>query len=279
MPLRPLIVACAAFAVLMVSPGAANSAPEESWADSQFGWTTKATRQSCKPFKDVCSTEDGGATWHGIFNGGTFVFGVVRTSATAGLVSTGRQESAQFWTRDNGRHWYQTKAIRGDFRGSGKYLFWIDNKNDLYQVRPWPPRGRAVCKGVWATSAFSTRPERRGNICNGALVEAGMRADIVATLEQGEGTFGGISTIPGGVIATIASPAGPTKPRVLLHRVGRNRLVDLPQAEEMVPCAGMFNTEPIVTWPRITVLGCSGAAGAGSGSWTSLDGGQSWIAT
>jgi hypothetical protein len=204
---------------------------------------------------------------------GTFVFGVVRTSATAGVVSTGRQESAQFWTRDNGRHWYETKAIRGDFQGSGKYLFWIDFKSVLYQVRPWPPRSRAICKGVWVSRAFSTSQQRNGNICSGAPVEAGMHADVVAKLE--DGTFGGISNIPGGVIATIASAAGASVPRVLLRRVGQNRLVELPQAGGMVPCAGLFNTEPIVSWPRINVLGCAGTA-PGAGSWTSLDGGKSW---
>jgi hypothetical protein len=124
--------------------------------------------------------------------------------------------------------------------------------------------------------AYLTKPSRRGNICDGPPVEAGIRADIVVTLE--DGCFGGIANIPGGVIATIRDTSGRGEPRVLLRRAGRNRIVDLPESAEMVPCTAGFNTEPVVTWPRITVLGCalSGSAPPGVGTWTSLDGGDSW---
>ena len=271
--MRRVTVTCLTAVALMVPTGAGTAAPGESWADSQFGWTTSVP-ESCKPLRDVCATDDGGKTWHGIFNGGTFVFGVVRTSPKAGTVSTGRLESDQFWTRDNGRHWYRTGAIRGDFQGSGRYPFWIDYTNVLYQVRPWPPRGRAICKGIWVTSAFSTKPAPKGNICSGPPVEAGMHDDVVATLE--DGLFGGIANIPGGVIATIRGTAGGGEPRVLLRRAGRNRIVDLPESGEMSPCVAGFNTEPIVTWPRITVLGCASAGAPGVGTWTSRDGGRSW---
>jgi hypothetical protein len=78
------------------------------------------------------------------------------------------------------------------------------------------------------------------------------------------------------VIATITGAAGRGEPRVFLRRVGRNRIVNLPESGEMVPCTAGFNTEPIVTWPRITVLGCANAGAPGVGTWTSLDGGASW---
>ena len=254
----------------IVVVGGAGAGPDESWADAQYAWTTKATRQVCKPFRDVCATENGGATWHGIFNGGTFVFGVVRTSRNAGVVSTGRQKSAQFWTRDNGKHWYETREIGAEFQGSGNYLFWIDFTRVLRQVRPWPPRGTASCSGAWVRNAFETRPSSGGNICSRPPVEAGMRAVVVARLD--EGVFSGIATVPGGAIATIGDT---DEPQVLIRRLGRNRLIDLPKAGSMTPCGRSYNTQPIVTWPRIAVLGCLGS-GAPVGSWTSLDGGASW---
>jgi hypothetical protein len=263
------ILAIVAFA----TTGSGDAAADESWHDSQYGWTSAAP-SSCKPLKDVCATEDGGATWHGIFNGGTFLFGLVRTSSTAGVVATGRTESDRFWTRDNGRHWYRTEVVRGDFQGSGRYLFLIDYTNVLRQVRPWPPRGRAICKGIWVNRAYSTKPTPRGNICSGAPMEAGMHAATVTTLRDAR--FGGISNVPGGVIATMMDEAGRGQLRVLLRRAGRNRFVDLPASEEMVPCTAGFNTEPIVTWPRITVLGCGSGAPLGVGGWTSRDGGVSW---
>ena len=248
----------------------ARATPDESWADSQRGWTASPPAR-CKPRRDVCATEDGGATWHGIFNGGTFVFGVVRTSATAGVVSTGRQVAERFWTRDNGRHWYRTSQIGTEFQGSGKYLFWMFT-NVLYRVRPWPPTGMARCRGPWTAAAFETQAAKGGNVCGGRPVEGGMRSLPAVKLEAGQ--FSGLANVPGGVLATVTdSPA----PRVLLYQQGRPRVIDLPAAGALAPCTG-FNREPIVTWPRITVLGCTGSSGNPSGGWLSDDAGRSWRA-
>jgi hypothetical protein len=247
----------------------ARALPGESWVGSQYGWTTDPPAH-CKPRRDVCATEDGGASWHGIFNGGTFVFGVVRTSRTAGVVSTGRQVSARFWTRDNGRHWYRTSQIGAEFQGSGTYLFWIDFGPTLYRVTPWPPRRAAKCRGVWTGAAFDTEAAKGGNVCSGPAVEAGMRASSAVKLEEGK--LAGLANVPGGVIATVTdSPV----PRVLLYRLGRPRVVDLPAAGGLVPCVG-FNREPTVSWPRVTVLACRGAAGDPAGTWVSSNGGVSW---
>jgi hypothetical protein len=247
----------------------ARALPGESWVGSQYGWTTDPPER-CKPRRDVCATEDGGASWHGIFNGGTFVFGVVRTSRTAGAVSTGRQVAERFWTRDNGRHWYRTRKIGPEFQGSGTYLFWIDFGPTLYRVNPWPPGAKARCRGAWTAAAFDTKAVKGGNVCSGAPVDAGMRSSAVVRLEEGK--LAGLSNIPGGVIATVtASPV----PRVLIYRLGRPRVVDLPAAGALQPCVG-FNSEPIVSWPRITVLACGGAAGDPSGTWVSSNGGASW---
>lgn len=251
----------------------AQAGPDESWVGSQYGWTANPPSR-CKPHFDVCATEDGGATWHGVFSGGTFIFGLVRTSRTAGVVSTGRQASARFWTRDNGRHWYLTKNVGPEFQGSGAYLFWIDFGPTLHRVRPWPPVGKARCKGGWAAGAFvDPAPTRGANVCSGPAVEVGMKAVSAVTLE--EGTLAGLANVPGGVIASVtASPV----PRVLLYRLGKPRVVDLPPVGKLMPCTG-FNTEPLVTWPRITVLGCrQEGIGEQAGVWLSGDGGATWRA-
>jgi hypothetical protein len=261
-----LLLAIAAVALGGVG---AQATPGESWADSQRGWTASPPAR-CKPRRDVCATEDGGATWRGIFNGGTFVFGVVRTSRAAGVVSTGRQVSARFWTRDNGKHWYLTRRVGPEFQGSGAYLFSIDFGPRLTRIRPWPPAAKARCRGVWTGGAFDTAPVNGGNVCSGPAIEAGMKATTVVTLEEGK--LGGLANVPSGVIATVTSSP---VPRVLIYRLGRPRVVDLPAAGALLPCAG-FNREPIVTWPRITVLGCTGSSGNPSGGWLSDDGGRSW---
>jgi hypothetical protein len=178
--------------------------PDESWVGSQYGWTASPPAR-CKPRADVCSSEDGGATWHGIFNGGSFIFGVVRTSATAGVVSTGKQVSARFWTRDGGRHWYRTARIGPEFQGSGKYLFWIDFGPTLHRVMPWPPRGKATCRGAWADAAFETTPARGVNVCSGAAVEAGMRSVDAVTLEEE-------ARHPGETFPVASSPASQAPP-------------------------------------------------------------------
>jgi hypothetical protein len=266
-----VVVACVLACLGATVALAARALPGESWVGSQYGWTADPPAR-CTPRRDVCATEDGGVSWHGIFNGGTFVFGVVRTSQAAGVVSTGRQASARFWTRDNGRHWYWTSRIGPEFMGSGRYLFWIDFGPALYRVTPWPPRGKASCAGVWTGAAFDTEGAKGGNVCSGPAVEAGMRAVRAVRLKQGE--LAGLANVPGGVIATVrSSPV----PQVLLYRLGTPRVVELPAAGGLAPCVG-FNREPIVSWPRITVLACRGEAAAPVGTWVSTDGGASWRA-
>jgi hypothetical protein len=97
-----------------------------------------------------------------------------------------------------------------------------------------------------------------------------MKATAVVTLEEGK--LGGLANVPGGTIATVTSSP---VPRVLLYRLGRPRVVDLPAAGDLVPCVG-FSREPIVSWPRITVLACRGPAGEPAGAWVSSNGGASW---
>ena len=57
-----------------------------------------------------------------------------------------------------------------------------------------------------------------------------MKATTVVTLEEGK--LGGLANVPGGVIATVTSSP---VPRVLIYRLGRPRVVDLPAAGGLIP--------------------------------------------
>ena len=96
--MKGLIASGVLVAVLSASGGAAAPAPfpgSASWADAQHGWAPNPDYQGllCKRAwpatgdSRLCSTEDGGRTWSMIFAGGNYIFGVVRTSAQAGIVA------------------------------------------------------------------------------------------------------------------------------------------------------------------------------------------------
>jgi photosystem II stability/assembly factor-like uncharacterized protein len=58
------------------------------------------------------STEDGGRHWQVILRpGGVDIMGWLRTSARAGVVSLDYKAPEQYWTGDNGRHWYLTRRL------------------------------------------------------------------------------------------------------------------------------------------------------------------------
>jgi hypothetical protein len=128
------------------------------------------------------------------------------------------------WTADGGRHWHVLR-IGLRFMGNAKFLFWTPLKdrvhggNKLYQVDPWPPR---------TGSAGNSR--------------------VVASLSAGH--FGQLANIPGGVVAAVD---GLPAVRLLIHRTGRNRLIDL--APSACPTGGEIRIGKIVVdWPEIVIL-------------------------
>ena len=221
-----------------------------SWADSQHGWMSGCS------LDDPCvlSTENGGRTWHRI---GSFeVEGLVRTSARGGLVfELGRPGPLVWWTRDNGRHWYEATSalVRGEPVGSGRFLF-SQTPRSIFQVRPWPPRGRA--------------PRRCRSSC---VWNGGSRSAEVAHVDQGR--FAGIANLPGGVLTVIDSGDDAVPSRVLLRQHGRNTTQRLPVVDGIRPCA----TDPVVAWPRIAVFGCTDSRPPDNAiTWVSEDGGRTW---
>lgn len=248
--LTALLLATALALLITASSGAIRGV---SWSDSEHGWM--AGCGSDNPC--VLSTENGGRTWHRI---GSFeVEGLVRTSARAGLVfEYGHPGPLIWWTRDNGRHWYQATSalVRGEPVGSGRFLF-SQTRRSIFQVRPWPPRMRA--------------PRR----CrSGCVWSGGSRSGEVAHVDQGQ--FAGIANLPGGIFAVIDSGDDAVPSRVLLRQHGRNTTARLPVVPGIRPCANFYSADPVVAWPRIAVFGCTGSSPDKAITWVSEDGGRTW---
>jgi hypothetical protein len=252
-PVRTLLILLLAGVTASVLTASSEAIRGISWADSQHGWMSGCS------LDDTCvlSTENGGRTWHRI---GSFeVEGLVRTSARGGLVfELGRPGPLVWWTRDNGRHWYEAthSLVRGEPVGNGRFLF-SQTRSSIFQVRPWPPRGRA--------------PGR----CRFCVWNGGSRSVEVAHVDQGQ--FAGIANLPGGVLAVIDSGDDAVPSRVLLRQHGRNTRMRLPVVAGIRPCANFYSADPVVAWPRIAVFGCTGSSSPDKAiTWVSEDGGRTW---
>jgi hypothetical protein len=287
---------------LPVAIGAAQE-PEKrvSWSDAsqRFGWIVVESGPpafagdperdpSCRGARAgawmyVCSTEDGGRTWHSVFqagNGLMYVLGYTRTSRNAGVVSIGREDMPRtlrngvFWTVDNGRHWFETTRIGRSFEGRDARLFWNDRSGRrLYQVHPWPPTRSPRCRGFFAWHPQDQRRRKDGSVCVGARENAGMRSKLVATIPGDEEfvRFWTWRATPRGVVALI----GPVLPLRILTREGdENRIHSL--ARPPVP-AGTALSEARLEgeWPRFNLLGSLNREWF---VWRTTDGGNTWSA-
>ena len=199
------MLAVVAAAVLVAASG--------SWVDSDHGWDA---RPDCHPFGYVCSTENGGRTWHGIYVGG-LIGNFVRTSVTAGAV--GDQEAGTLWTRDNGRHWYRTTRLGSPYAlwRADPGRFYAGAGNAIRLVEGWPFRGRARCRGHWSANTGGYPPgtghgRLPRNVCIGAAVNARLRLRKVVDL--GDTYVDDFAVIPGGV-AGMARADARTNPDAL----------------------------------------------------------------
>jgi hypothetical protein len=251
-----LLVGPSTFARPMVPRSPQLSFHDTSWSDSQHGWRAGA--------RGVLATENGGKSWHRI---GTFeVMGLVRTSPLSGVVTETCQGSGSvlcptYWTRENGRHWYQAspRLINGVYRGSGQFLFWLDRRT-LYQVRPWPPHGR--------------RPHRcrRVRECGPPAFDGGARS--VAVVRIAAGQFTELASIPGGALAVVRPDDPSIAVQVLIRRMGRSSTSALPVIPGVQLCEDL--SDPVVDWPKIVVFGCVGRLNRAA-TWVSEDGGANWL--
>ncbi len=269
-----LALALALVAVCVALPAAAKPAfiRTADWADNRHGWV------ECRE-TIVCATEDGGRTWHDIFTGGNFIFSLVRTSAGAGVVQTGRTTGFTFWTRDNGKRWYELPNVpvpgraSGDraliLEGRGGLLFWHQSDKTLNQITPWPATVAPPCRDQsWPGP----------NTCVLAAADSPFTSTAVATIPTG--SLDRMRHVDGGVAALVtaddpnASPAA-----VLVHRGESNAVGTLP--EPPLSRRSLTCTELFAAWPALVVAAGSFTEGQGCSKlprvlWRSADGGGTW---
>lgn len=173
--------------------------PRISWADTKhrFGWVVSGPRQRryCGRGRTVlCATEDGGKHWRVVLRYPNNMFGYLRWSKKAGVVSIGAYGHGELWTRDGGRHWWGTSALQlggyesyGGF-GAGPRFFvarGADGRRQLrYAYAPrWPyrvvgsfPTRPLECAGQWTRSyGIEIGPK---NVCYAGPVGGdGLRAE------------------------------------------------------------------------------------------------------
>ena len=263
-----------------------------SWADARLGWAPyhgewRCNRAFTTTVDDngrVCATENGGQSWRTIFVGGNYILGLVRTSVNAGIVSTGAHGHFQYWTRDNGRHWFWTEVVGGvggfhapgvTFLGRGDRLYWADHATGtVFQVTPWPPTGAAACAGQWSRSILVDDAHPDGNICVGPPVEAGMRSTPVVS---GHGHILRWALVPDGVAAVFErDDRGLT---AVVRRGDATTVRALPAPG--LPADAHGSAQRLrVDWPELVVesLFYSGSEARDSWEvvWRSRDGGASW---
>ena len=271
-----LAFAIALVAVCVALPAAATPAfiRAASWADNQHGWV------ECRE-SEVCATEDGGRTWHDIFTGGNFIFSLVRTSAGAGVTQTGRTIGSTFWTRNNGKRWYELPNVPvpdlgsgGNTRalvleGRGGLLFWHQSEQTLNQITPWPATVDPPCRGTsWPGP----------NTCVLAATDSPFTSTAVATIPTG--SLERMRNIDGGVAALVTADDPNASPSaVLVHRGGSNAVSTLP--EPPLSRRSLTCTEFFADWPWLFVSAAAYTGKQGCSKlvhvlWRSADGGRTW---
>jgi hypothetical protein len=210
---------------------AASTLPEyRSWADTEHGWESRED--------GVYATENAGSTWERLR--AWYATRVLRTSATAGVISVGEPAPAcdcatqQLWTIDGGRTWRVAKDIGSHFAGSGDELFWW-NDNALYQVSPWPAQGTELTSRLIAKAP-------------GQIID--------------------VAVVPDGAVVLVA-PSG-AAPRLLFAEQGMTRTVTVPNMRQSVIAESLE-----VAGPVVTVTGTDFIAGT-QVTWWSNDAGLSW---
>ncbi len=162
--------------------------PRISWADAKhrYGWvvtTVSSHRRYCSHDGAVlCATDDGGRHWRAIFHGSNYIFGYLRWSKNAGVISAGAYSHGELWTRDGGRHWWGTRAFYlGGYEdyntgfGAGprflvgrgasgrRQLRYAYARQWPYRVLGWFPTRPLSCAGQWTRSyGLETGPT---NVC------------------------------------------------------------------------------------------------------------------
>jgi len=261
-----------------------------SWADARHGWAPDEGYGVCprawEAFGDshLCSTEDGGRTWRMIFVGGNYIFNHERTSAQAGIVSTGAWGHYEYWTRDNGKHWYgvtldglgQSKIPR--FAGRGDRLYYAGWDSDtVYQLTPWPPQAPASCAAGWSRSIVEEEPDPAGNVCLDPVVDTGTHSVPVVMVD---GDLLQFARVPDGFFALFSPRPSDEQLTTVVRRADANMIRKLPAAS--FPGGTLEGDLRLaIEWPSITVVGLYRTKApdymeSQEVVWRSTDGGATW---
>jgi Kelch motif len=305
--MKRLVVCGLLVTFLSASAGGAATSPyvgPATWADARHGWAAHINDGACRPYWEggdsvLCATEDGGRTWRRIFVGGNYIFQAVRTSRQAGIVSTGAWGHYEYWSRDNGKHWYRI-ALDGfeygvigstvpHLAGRGTHLYYAHAPSNgtsggritISRLTPWPPPGPAECAGPWSRSVLgwpehATPVHETGNICLGPPVDAGTSASVVLTLE---GRLWRLAPLPGGFFALYWPQGDGEHLTAVVHRNGATTTRELPRPvfdAEMEPDSPQLR----IDWPALAVVlvyrTTPGYRESEEVVWRSTDGGGMW---
>jgi hypothetical protein len=235
----------ALLALVLASVGSASHSP---WPDPMHGWEVHGDVDR----GGLYSTEDGGHHWHLIYPiHGVDIMDFLRTSVNGGVISIDYKAPEQYWTRDNGYHWYFTRHLPAfweggtNLAGRGRLLYW-SRGHLLYQVKNWPPPARAE-----------------------------LRLRLIGRI--GDGTFADLASIPGGAVgAILREPSSPTSPlaRVLVRRFRGTYVIRLRDPDPGM-AARVRSLTLFASWPELTVL-AEDDHGNPVFTWRSWDGGRQW---
>jgi hypothetical protein len=226
----------------LASATAASSRTQVSWATPKDAWETRAA--------GVFATENGGHSWHQIYQG--VALSILRVSATAGVIETGAAPgpcmctTRKLWTNDDGATWHATGAIGTTFAGSGSSLYWWQGGN-LRVIDPFPPSDD--------DTALESKP--------------------IVSLP--DGTIVAATPIAGGEAFLVSNRVGgqswDTNPRVILAEGADAQTVRLPAA----PPGEILAEQITASAGTITVTGTNFRTDPVTAvTWTSDDGGQTW---
>lgn len=259
----------------------------ESWVDARHGWAPDHGYGVCprawEAYGDshLCSTEDGGRTWRMIFVGGNAIWDAERTSAQAGIVSTGAWGHYEYWTRDNGKHWYQAALDGIDastgprFAGSGDRLYY-GVRDRVYQLTPWPPEAPTCTRG-WALSIVEEEAHPAGNVCLDPPVDTGARSQMVASMD---GNLLQLARVPDGFFAIFTQRSIDEQLTTVARRADANIIRKLPAASFPDGTLG-GDLRLVIAWPSITIVGSYRTKApdyveSQEVVWRSTDGGATW---
>jgi hypothetical protein len=197
------------------------------------------------------------------------------------VTQTGRTVGATFWTRNNGKRWYELPNVPvPDFgsggigralvlEGRGGLLFWHQSEQTLNQITPWPATVDPPCRG----------PSWPGpNTCVLAVADSPFTSTAVATIANG--SLDRMRNIDGGVAALVTADDPNASPSaVLVHRGDSNAVTTLPEpplSRRSLTCTQFFAGWPALFVSAASYTGKQGCSKLARVLWRSADGGRTW---